>query len=172
MITISDDVFRLEMDAILKKQNITKKSRNEKIGTYLAMPAYRRDEYLENEKEALTPATNIKSETEEQIDFVYRFRKKFPGVVLFSVRNDGSRSPREKVEQLAMGLWPGVSDLMCIEYQIAIEMKKSKDGVQSDKQKAFQHYCESIGWHYVLAEGAEDGMIKVNEIISKNTLLN
>lgn len=159
---ISDEVFAKEMDGYLKKLNVTKKERNEQIGHMLGLDIDLRNDMLDAmKKKANNKAGVIPSEKNEQIELVYQFRKKYPGAVIFSVRNDGFRTVAEKAEQVAMGLWAGVSDLICLEFNMCIEMKKAKGGIQSDKQKEFQAYMESIGWVYILAEGCEDGLQKI-----------
>ena len=56
-----------------------------------------------------------------------------------------------------LGSYPGLSDLVAVRggRVVHIEVKTPK-GVQSDKQKKFQHKLEAAGGEYILARGIED----------------
>lgn len=164
---ISDDIFRQSLDKALKAQGLTKKERNERIERYLCSPVCERDCILDVEETKAREAKkreDVPSEKAEQISFVNEFRKRYPGVDLFCVRNDGSRSFAERPEQILMGVLPGVSDLISLQFKMCIEMKRVKGSVHSEEQKAWQEYCDKIGFHYVLAFGCEDGLRKVGDI--------
>ena len=168
---ISDDIFRMELDKALKRQNMIKKERDRLIGLELMASAEDRDDILEAyERAALTHERAKKGdavplEKAEQIEFVWKFRQKYPGVDLFCARNDGYRTFAERPEQILMGILPGVSDLISLQFKMCIEMKRVKGSVQSDEQKKWESYCASIGWHYILAYGCEDGLKKVAQLL-------
>jgi len=168
---ISDENFRLEMDSLLKKQNVCKKERNRMIGFFLQRPIDLRDSLLEDARKMIEVPAALKSEDEEQIEFVYKFRKLYPDAILYCVRNDGSRTPSEKNKQVLMGVLAGVSDLVCPTYRMYIEMKRAKGGVQSEAQKAFEQKALKEGWHYILGLGCDDALKKVARIINDGTVL-
>ena len=64
----------------------------------------------------------------------------YPGIVIMSIRNGGSRSPAERVEQIMEGLHPGATDIYIPEWHCWIEFKKIKGGVLSEKQEIFRDY--------------------------------
>ncbi len=167
---ISDETFAQAMDKAMKAIKLPKAERTKRIEVFLLLDPNERDGMLdaaENMARCNRQKEVIPSEKAEQIGFVKKFRETYPGVVLFCARNDGFRTFAERPEQILMGVWPGVSDLLCLEFKMCIEMKKQKGGVQSDKQKEFQSYVEGIGWHYIIANGCEDGIDKVCALLNK-----
>lgn len=58
-----------------------------------------------------------------------------------------------------LGSWPGLSDLVAIRDGEVIHIEiKNKNGIQSDKQKAFQKTLEAAGGTYLLARDLCDVM--------------
>jgi hypothetical protein len=170
---ITDQVFAAELEKHLKAQKIPKKDRILKIKSLKSHPAGR-DHILDiEEKKAreFNKKEPIPKEDEEQINFVKQFRSTYPGVDLFMVRNDGTRTPAEKNKQLLMGLLSGVSDLVSLQFRMCIEMKRTVGGRQSDDQKEWEKYCKSIGVKYILAIGCEDGMEKVRQIVADRQII-
>ena len=169
---ITNDTFRQLLDKTLKHRNMLKKDRDSFIGRALIeVHQEDRDTYLD-EQESITrklkEKPNIKSEDEEQIDFVSWFRKTYPEDIIFAVWNGGSRTLSERPKQLLMGVYPGVSDLIVWPHNIFIEMKRSDGGAgQSEKQKAFEHVIHKGGGHYMVANGCDDGIKKYQQIINK-----
>ena len=166
---ISDEVFRDALDVAYKAQGINKKDREIHINEMMAYPRGNRDFYIEEvELAARQHQTEKKaskrspSEFEEQCAFVHWFKKTYPGTVIMSIRNGGSRTPRERVDQMREGLHPGAADLYVPEWHLWIEFKRVKGGVLSDEQKEFNIYvtytCRDT---WMLAEGCEDGKKKV-----------
>jgi len=168
---ISEEVFTKELDDILKKQNMTKKERAAKIKALLGCEVSDRDLCLEYEMAKIQKKETIKSEDDEQITFVYQFRKLYPDAILYCVRNDGSRTPAEKNRQILMGVLAGVSDLVCPTYKIYIEMKRTKKYDHSDAQKAFELKAIAEGWHYILGIGSDDALAKVAGILNNGTVM-
>jgi hypothetical protein len=170
---ITDEVFEAELEKHLKAQKINNKLRQAKIYYYFGRNITERDVILDiEEKKAreFTKKETIPKEDDEQINFVKQFRREYPGVDLFMVRNDGTRTPAEKNKQLLMGLLPGVSDLISLQFCMCIEMKRTIGGRQSDDQKAWEKYCKSIGFKYILAIGCDDGMAKVRQIVAQREI--
>ena len=169
---ISDAVFTEEMHRHLKAQNIPKKDRDRRIKEYLK-DNIDRDMFLDNEQcnAALAKKkTPIPSEFNEQCQFVAWFKKTYPGVVIMSIRNGGYRTPKERTEHLLEGLHPGAADLFIPAWLCWIEMKRVKGGVQSDNQKEFEAYIESIGQTYLLCEGFEIAKKKIVNFVNASIL--
>ena len=169
---ISNETFTKELDASLKRQKINIKERRETIADYLLYEPFRRDAILDGAdicarayEKRQKELKHIPSEFKEQCDFVEWFKKEYKGVVIMSIRNGGSRSPRERVDQLMEGLHPGAADLFVPEFRLWIEFKRKKGGIQSDKQKEFEDYVINIGYDYFLAMGFEDGKAKLLEFL-------
>lgn len=172
---IRDEVFKEELNLALKRQGIKIKDRNEIIKIALNYDVSLRDEIL-NDEEALAKAKElqekqskkIKSEFEEQCDFVEWFKKTYPDVVIMSIRNHGSRTPRERVDQIREGLHSGAADIYIPVWHLWIEFKKSKGGILSDQQEKFRDYVViECADSWVLAEGFEDGKNKIEEFYKK-----
>jgi hypothetical protein len=101
---------------------------------------------------------------------VHWFKKTYPGVVIMSIRNGGYRTPRERADQIREGLHPGVADLYIPAKKIWIEFKKTKGGILSEEQKIFRAYvCDVCCDNWMLAEGFEDGKVKIMELIRNKT---
>lgn len=73
--------------------------------------------------------------------------------MLFHV-NQKARNAIEGNRMKALGVVPGVSDLIYMRGPTYIEMK-TPDGVQSKDQQAFQKVCESLGYTYLICRSLE-----------------
>jgi len=173
---ISEDVFVSEMNSILKRRKIPAKTRREIIKTEILARTDTMDGILNTEEKKTAEFEKkqaehkkIPSEFKEQCDFVKWFKSEFPGIVIMSIRNGGSRTPRERMEQLAEGLHPGAADLYIPKWKLWIEFKKIKGGVLSEKQKKFRDYVVKIGDNWMLAKGAKNGEEQIlNFLKNKN----
>ena len=105
----------------------------------------------------------LKSEHYEQREFVSWFRKTYPGVRIFAIPNGGWRSRITAAKLKAEGASPGVPDLFIPAWLVWIEMKRSKGGVLSDKQKDWRQYLLSIGHTFILANGKEQAIEAIKE---------
>jgi len=159
---ISDDVFRTQLDASLKRQGIKKAERSAYIASALIVIGLDRDRVLEtNEKMAMDyeqqkkEAAHIPLEKEEQKAFVAWYKQMFPGSIIMMIRNDGYRTMSERTEQLLMGLHPGAADLFIPELRLWIEMKRVKGGKLSEEQVEFRNDIRPVGYRYAMAEGCE-----------------
>lgn len=175
MSSITDEVFKQNLDKAFREQGFLKKEREELIHNYLIDSFIDRDDILDIEERKARDVVAKKKqdkaiplEKTEQINLVAQFRQKYPGVVIFCIRNDGYRTFAERPEQLLMGVHSGASDLFIPEFKTFLEMKrlKGKDSPQSDEQKAFQRYVTSIGYYYVLGYGCDDALAKIEEILN------
>jgi hypothetical protein len=91
------------------------------------------------------------------------------GVFLFSVPNElmgGSKGAARKMAQFkAMGLRPGISDLILVSPSGRIHFLeiKTETGSLSPAQLRFQVLCHTYGWPYAVARSVEEatGQAKV-----------
>ena len=166
---INDLTFSNELDNALKRQGIKKADRINAIAEYMKRESYERDSILDDEEakaiaieELRKKDKHVPSEFKEQCDFVAWFKSAYPGVVIMSIRNGGSRSPRERSEQLLEGLHPGAADLYVPLWHLWVEFKKIKGGVLSEKQEQFRDYVTNhCNDSWILALGFEDGRKKI-----------
>ena len=172
---IGDQVFKDALDAAYKAQGMTKAQRNVFIFTDMMEPRIKRNEIIEiqeeraREHQATKKASKkARSEFEEQAALVHWFRKTYPDVWIYANRNGGTRTPREKVDQIREGVLAGVADLFAPGFMLYIEMKRTKGGVTSDAQIAFKEHVEQFGYRWILAEGFEDAREQILIIVEKN----
>jgi hypothetical protein len=85
-------------------------------------------------------------ESDEQIAFVKWFKAQYPGVLIFSVPNGGSRRKREALKLQHEGVVKGVPDLFIPEWRLFIEMKRQKGGVVSPDQKQIMAELTRVGY--------------------------
>ena len=105
----------------------------------------------------------ILSEHYEQREFVSWFRKAYPGVRIFAIPNGGFRSRLTAARLKAEGASPGVPDLFIPAWDTWVEMKRSKGGRLSDKQKDWREYLLSIGHTFILANGKQEAIDAIKE---------
>ena len=103
----------------------------------------------------------IKTEHEEQREFVSWFRQTFPPVRIFAIPNGGARTPSTAGRLKAEGVSKGVPDLYIPAWKIWVEMKRQKGGVVSPEQKVWRQYLESIGDFVIVAKGNEDAQRQI-----------
>ena len=76
----------------------------------------------------------------------------------FSVPNEAAANPVRQGQLIAMGLRPGVSDLviMLSEGRVLFLEVKNETGRQSDAQKSFEQTCHRLGFEYHVVRSVED----------------
>ena len=93
----------------------------------------------------------------EIVKFLLPYRK--AGLLdFFSVPNEGAANPIRQGQLIAMGLRPGVSDLVLMFPKgrtVFVEVK-NKTGTQSPAQIAFEQRCRELGFEYVVVRSVED----------------
>lgn len=173
---ISDEVFKEQLDSALKRQGLKKADRDKYIASSMEYTEIEdRDKILDHEESQARKnelqkkqSKKIKSEFEEQCEFVQWFKKTYPGVVIMSIRNHGSRTPRERVDQIREGLHPGAADIYIPKWHLWIEFKKSKGGILSEQQEKFMDYVvRECGDSWILAEGFEKAKEDVLSFLGK-----
>jgi hypothetical protein len=166
--SISNQTLETEAHRILKKLKVKIKDRRDSIAFYLTLPIEDRDDLLESLDVNLMTYLNHKkiqlpSEFEEQCAFVSWIRTGHPLIEVVSIRNHGTRTPKEKVDQIREGLRKGAADLFIPALSLWMEFKKKKGGVLSKDQLSFKNYIENhTNQEWCLAEGC-DNAIKIIE---------
>ena len=163
---ISDQVFKDALEVAYKAQGMNIKERREliKLQCVAGNKEFRNavldiEEEKAREHQASKKASKkVRSEFEEQCEFVHWFKKTYPGVVIMSIRNGGYRTPRERSDQMREGLHPGAADLYIPAWHLWIEFKRVNGGVLSEEQKEFANYVSNeCGDIWFMAEGFEEG---------------
>lgn len=79
-----------------------------------------------------------------------------PGMIYFSLPNEGKRSPSAGLELKRMGLRPGAADLCIVINGRAHFMElKSAKGSQSEAQKVFAEDCSLAGCPYAVVKSID-----------------
>jgi len=111
---------------------------------------------------------SIPTEHAEQVTFVTEFEKEFPGVRIFAIPNGGLRNKRVAIKLKAEGLRPGVPDLFVPEWNLWIEMKRTKGGRLSADQKDWIEYLTGRAGHSaIVGKGWEHAMQEVKAWIAQ-----
>ena len=111
----------------------------------------------------------IPSEHEEQVLFVQWFRRTYVDVRIFAIPNGEKRSQSAGARLKAEGVSAGVPDLYIPAWNTWIEMKRSKGGRISPKQKDWWDYLSSIGHQVFVCAGADIAK-KVTKKVYSDTL--
>jgi hypothetical protein len=97
----------------------------------------------------------IKTEHEEQREFVRWFRQGYKDVRIFAIPNGGIRSITTATRLKVEGVSAGVPDLFIPAWRLWVEMKRTKGGSVSPEQKDWIAYLEGCGYTCVVAKGAD-----------------
>ena len=103
----------------------------------------------------------IKTEHEEQREFVRWFRQGYKDVRIFAIPNGGQRSITTATKLKVEGVSAGVPDLFIPAWGLWVEMKRTKGGSVSAEQKDWIAYLEGCGYTCVVAKGADQAKEKV-----------
>ena len=76
----------------------------------------------------------------------------------FSVPNEAAANPVRQGQLIAMGLRPGVSDLVVMlpEGRVLFLEVKNETGKQSDAQRSFEQTCHRLGFEYHVVRSVDD----------------
>lgn len=106
----------------------------------------------------------MKSEHEEQRDFVAWFRREHPGTRIFAIPNGGARNIVTATKLKLEGVCPGVPDLFIPDWLVWVEMKRAKGGSVSAYQKDWHQYLVGLGHRVVIGLGCGDAIDKINRL--------
>ena len=98
----------------------------------------------------------VRTEHEEQREFVQWFRREYPGVRIFAVPNGEQRSPSVACRLKVEGVSRGVPDLFIPAWGLWIEMKRTKGGVVSVEQADWIEYLQGLGYAAVVCRGCDE----------------
>ena len=105
----------------------------------------------------------VRTEHEEQKNFVQWFRRTYPNVRIFAIPNGGARNPATACRLKVEGVLRGVPDLFIPEWRLWIEMKRIKGGVLSPEQKDWISYLEQHNYKCIVGYGCEGAIREVEE---------
>jgi hypothetical protein len=108
--------------------------------------------------------TILRTEHEEQCDFVSWFRQAYKGIRIFAIPNGGQRNIATATRLKCEGVSRGVPDLFIPEWGIWIEMKSLK-GMLSEDQESWKKYLEDVGYKYIVGYGMADAVRHLKKII-------
>lgn len=85
----------------------------------------------------------------------------------FSVPNEAAGNPVRQGQMIAMGLRPGVADMVLLfpGGKVAFMEIKNETGRQRESQKGFQEMCASFGFPYRIVRSVKDAMDYVMMLI-------
>jgi len=115
-------------------------------------------------------ADRIPTEHEEQREMVRWFRQTWPGVRIFAIPNGGHRHPAVAAKMKATGVSSGVPDLFIPEWQLWVEMKRTKGGSVSMEQKDWMLYLQKVGYCVKVCKGAEDAKGQIQAFVTIENL--
>lgn len=102
----------------------------------------------------------MKTEHDEQREFVAWFRKNFPDRI-FAIPNGGQRNRITGAKLKAEGASAGVPDLFIPRWSLWVEMKRKKGGRLSPAQLDWIEYLDGIGHAVIIGYGCEDAQNKI-----------
>ena len=171
---ITDDQFRIELNETLIKRKMLKKARNAYIDEAL-QNIKDRDAYLDCEKKdtadyirAKEIASQVPSEHYEQVELVNWFRHTYPSVLIYAVPNGGNRSASEANALVLEGVVAGIPDLHEPEWDLYIEMKRTKGGIVSDEQWDIMKKLTMAGKRCLVGRGFEDAKAQIEQFYFEN----
>lgn len=109
----------------------------------------------------------IKSEHQEQVDFINLFKVMYRDVIIFAIPNGGLRHIAVAKKLKKEGVLSGVPDLFVPQWFLWIEMKKEKGGVLSQTQKKMIAYLRDFGYKVIVGYGSLDAIKKVQRFLKE-----
>jgi hypothetical protein len=113
----------------------------------------------------------VKTEHEEQREFVSWFRKNNPGVLIFAIPNGEKRGKAAAMRLKVEGVVSGIPDLFIPSWRTWLEMKREKDGRVSASQKEIAAYLQHIGHTVFVAYGKDQAIQYIKDMKMKKTQL-
>ena len=104
-------------------------------------------------------------EAKLQAEIVQYLQKR--GIYFFAVSNEANgRNKIQQMQMIAMGLRPGVSDMVWIlPGKVVFVEVKTEDGKQSEAQKRFEAKVNELGFDYFLVRSMESVKILVDNLL-------
>ena len=91
----------------------------------------------------------------------YCLKHHSPQNIIFSVPNE-SKSKKETLQKISIGMLPGVSDLIIINQSEVIFVEVKTDiGKQSPRQIEFELSVKKLGYRYLLVRSLEDFKLQI-----------
>jgi hypothetical protein len=100
----------------------------------------------------------VKTEHEEQREFVQWMRQTHPSIRLYAIPNGGHRGASQGARLKAEGVAAGVPDLHIPALRMWIEMKRADGGTVSREQRDWHAYLTGIGDLVIVAKGKEEAI--------------
>ena len=170
---ITDDQFRIELNETLMRRKMLKKERSAYIDEAL-QNIKDRDAYLDAEQQETADylrdkeiENHIQSEHYEQVEIVNWFRHTYPDVLIYAVPNGGNRSASEANAMVLEGVVSGIPDLHVPEWDLFIEMKRTKGGIVSNEQHTIINYLTLCGKTCFVGRGFEDAKEQIEQFYFK-----
>ena len=171
---ITDDNFRIELNETLMRRKMLKKARSAYIDE--AMQNIKdRDSYLDCEQKdtadyirAKEVENQVPSEHYEQVELVNWFRHTYPSVLIYAVPNGGNRSASEANALVLEGVVAGIPDLHVPDWDLFIEMKRTKGGIVSDEQWEIMKKLTMAGKKCLVGRGFEDAKAQIEQFYFEN----
>lgn len=110
-------------------------------------------------------------EDDEHICLVRVWKLKYPHIPLIHIANGELRDSNRQRAMIRgaklkrMGVKKGVWDLFFPTIFTWVEVKRQKGGRLSPEQKLFREQLEPIGYGFIVANGWQDGMEKLEELL-------
>jgi hypothetical protein len=110
----------------------------------------------------------MRTEHQEQVDFVKWFRVFYPDVLIFAIPNGGYRSRVTASRLKAEGVVKGIPDLYIPAWNLWVEMKRTKGGSVSPDQKSMMSYLEKYCRHQtIVAKGSDHAKEQIAHFVQR-----
>ncbi len=110
----------------------------------------------------------MRTEHQEQVDFVKWFRVSYPDVLIFAIPNGGYRSRVTASRLKAEGVVKGIPDLYIPAWNLWVEMKRTKGGSVSADQKSMMAYLEKYCRHQtIVAKGSDHAQEQIAHFVQR-----
>ena len=110
----------------------------------------------------------MRTEHQEQVDFVKWFRVAYPDVLIFAIPNGGYRSRVTASRLKAEGVVKGIPDLYIPAWNLWVEMKRTKGGSVSPDQKSMMEYLEKYCRHQtIVAKGSDHAQEQIAHFVQR-----
>ena len=127
------------------------------------------DEFLKRQQPTKHKPRHEESKIQQAV--VQWFRLQYPKYIIAAVPNGGYRNTKEAAIMQREGILAGFSDLIIIaQHNVLFVEMKTKDGLQSDKQKEFQNKVSRLGFEYVICRSFEQSVLAIERWLKVVTM--